>query len=427
MSREKSSLASLSERGVRTAACRNFIYHKMLDIHSNSYHPEKNPKGIVNLGIAVNCLMEEEICQRLNKGDAFHIMAHHIHYFKVSGIDELREAVADFLNRHFKPLEPITSAKMSIMCGATGCLDGLAHILCDSGDIVITPTPVYDRIPSDFLDVANVKEDSEGRTFNLQPEALERRINELRAQDRRVRAFLLISPQNPLGEVYSPVLLKQLLDVCARNEIHFIVDEIYGLSVHDGNKEFRSVLSLDLPDPMRTHVIWAMSKDFGLAGLRMGVVLSECPGVHEFFHKACFFRNIPWIVQHAAATLLKDTVWCDEFYLPTYWRRLAHNYQITCDRLEAMGVRVRRGSAGLFIWFSVKSFLRPVTMEEESVLMQEIFDGGLYITQGKILCCTSPGWMRLVFTVTEKELDEGLDRLRVVLAARKLRLAMKEP
>ena len=34
-------------------------------------------------------------------------------------------------------------------------------------------------------------------------------------------------------------------------------------------------------------------------------------------------------------------------------------------------------------------------------------DGGLYIVQGKVLYCTSPGWMRLVFTVTEKELDEG--------------------
>ncbi|MPD05773.1 hypothetical protein E2C01_101537 [Portunus trituberculatus] len=38
---------------------------------------------------------------------------------------------------------------------------------------------------------------------------------------------------------------------------------------------------------------------------------------------------------------------------------------MACDRLEAMGTRVRRGSAGLFIWFSVKSFLCPVTMEEE--------------------------------------------------------------
>ena len=43
------------------------------------------------------------------------------------------------------------------MCGATGCLDGLAYVLCDSDDVAITPTPVYSRIQMDFLAVANVK------------------------------------------------------------------------------------------------------------------------------------------------------------------------------------------------------------------------------------------------------------------------------
>lgn len=436
MSHEKRSSSLLSERGARTAAYKDFLYDKMVHVFSNTYHPEKNPKGIVDLGTSVNSLMEVELCQRLNKGDALNMMTCHLQYATFSGIDELKEAVADFLNRHFKPLQPITPAKISTMSGATGCLDGLAHVLCDSEDVVITPTPVYGRIKTDFLHVANVKveplelleeEDSEGRTFSLQPEALERRVKELRAQGRVVRGFLLVNPQNPLGEVYSPALLTQLLDVCARNEIHFIADEIYGLTVHDENTEFRSVLTLDLPDPNRTHVVWAMSKDFGLAGLRVGVILSQCPGVHEFFHNACLFRTIPWVVQHAAATLLNDTAWCDEFYLPTYRRRLAHNYKMACNRLEAMGVSVRRSSAGLFIWFSVKSFLRPVTMEEESALQQELMDSGLYIVHGNILYCTSPGWMRLVFTVTEKELDEGLDRLRAVLVARMQRLAAKEP
>lgn len=46
---------------------------------------------------------------------------------------------------------------MSTMCGATGCLDGLAQVLCVPGDIAITPTPVYARIQADFLHLANVE------------------------------------------------------------------------------------------------------------------------------------------------------------------------------------------------------------------------------------------------------------------------------
>ena len=63
---------------------------------------------------------------------------------------------------------------------------------------------------------------------------------------------------------------------------------------------------------------------------------------------------------------LPATVWYDEVYLPTYRKRLAQKYRWSCARLEEMGVRVRRASAGLFIWFNVKNFLRVPTMEEES-------------------------------------------------------------
>ena len=53
-------------------------------------------------------------------------------------------------------------------------------------------------------------------TFRLHPEALERRITQLRAEGRRVRAFILVNPQNPLGEVYTDAILSQLMDICAR-------------------------------------------------------------------------------------------------------------------------------------------------------------------------------------------------------------------
>lgn len=74
-------------------------------------------QGIVNLGTAVNSLMEEEICGRLNQGDALLMKPHLLHYFNYSGTPELKEAVAGFLNRHFKPFKPITPAKVtSVSC-----------------------------------------------------------------------------------------------------------------------------------------------------------------------------------------------------------------------------------------------------------------------------------------------------------------------
>lgn len=38
--------------------------------------------------------------------------------------------------------------------GVTSCLDALSHALCDPGDVIITPTPVYARMFTDVHDRA---------------------------------------------------------------------------------------------------------------------------------------------------------------------------------------------------------------------------------------------------------------------------------
>ena len=91
--------------------------------------------------------------------------------------------------------------------------------------------------------------------------------------------------------MYSLDLTIELMKVCAKYELHFIVDEIYALSIHNHEKgSFQSVLtiprsqvngdkkdelilnSIQLPDSQRTHFLWGLSKDLGLAGFRMGFI-----------------------------------------------------------------------------------------------------------------------------------------------------------
>ena len=46
-----------------------------------------------------------------------------------------------------------------------------------------------------------------------------------------------------------------------RYKLHFLSDEIYGLSVFDDAVPFTSVLAMgDLPDPDRTHFTWGIGK-----------------------------------------------------------------------------------------------------------------------------------------------------------------------
>ena len=46
-----------------------------------------------------------------------------------------------------------------------------------------------------------------------------------------------------------------------RHDLHLIVDEIFGLTVHDEDAEFRSILSIpEALDSERVHMVWGISK-----------------------------------------------------------------------------------------------------------------------------------------------------------------------
>ncbi|KAK7084311.1 hypothetical protein SK128_002086 [Halocaridina rubra] len=215
----------LSRRGQFTAEYEDFLVEGLNRASANPYHPTKNPKGIVNMGTAVNALMEEELATRLMQGDCFNYTPHHQHYYDFTGVLPLKEAVANFLTRHQHPLKPIIPENLIVLSGVTSCLDAMSHVLCDPYDVVITTTPVYGRIYTDFHDVRQAKieplhlrqeEDETGESFSLKAKDLDERIVSLKNSGKNVRVFILLHPQNPLGDIYSPELIMQLLHVCAK-------------------------------------------------------------------------------------------------------------------------------------------------------------------------------------------------------------------
>ncbi|ROT69908.1 1-aminocyclopropane-1-carboxylate synthase-like protein 1 [Penaeus vannamei] len=269
-------------------------------------------------------------------------------------------------------------------------------------------TDVHDRAGAAVLPLVLRQEaDSSDESFLLRAEDLEARVEALHQEGRRVRAFMLVHPNNPLGDVYSPQLLSDLMDVCARHEIHFISDEIYALSIFTDEDEpssrppFRSVLSLPHPDPDRTHVLWGLSKDFGLAGLRVGVVVSRCAELMTCLRAIAIYNLVRRLLP------------------PTEQRETRPYYRHARGRLEAMARRVKGGTAALFVWFSIRDFMETDSAEEEMEIHAQLMRAGVYVVPGSKLYGSDPGWIRLIFSVREEELDEGLRRIESVLKSRR--------
>ncbi|XP_066966730.1 1-aminocyclopropane-1-carboxylate synthase-like protein 1 [Macrobrachium rosenbergii] len=427
---EEEEETTISRRARHTIQKNDFLSTYASVALGNPFHPEDNPEGIINMGTALNHLMDEEMQARLQERDGLRYDRQFQHYYELSGTKHVRRSVADFLKRRFCPERNVDPENVVVLNGVASCLDALGHAICDPGDVLITPTPVYGRIFSNFRERALVdvrgldtteQTDAEGKSFSLRPDALERKIQELLGEGKRVKGIILVHPHNPMGDFYSKTLLLEILQVCKRYKLHVVVDEIYALSIFQDPETFVSTLALNsaTPDPERVHFVWGLTKDLVLAGFRVGVVHSLNKDVITCLKRISTFQCTPSIIQNAAATIMNDKDWFDGFFLPTNRRKLGDAYRNTRQRLEEMGFQVREGKAGFFLWVSAKAFMKENTKEAELELFEAIFKKGVYIVPGSQLYCVSPGWFRLIFTIPPEKLEVGLAKIKSALDERR--------
>jgi cystathionine beta-lyase len=154
----------------------------------------------------------------------------------------------------------------------TGVAEVITAITPPGSGIVINP-PVY---PPFFFRTeftgrrvveAPLRRLDDGR-YDLDPEALDRAL----AQD-GVSAYLLCSPHNPVGRVWSREALLTAADICLRHDAMLLVDEIHAPLVLAGARHV-SFLSLDHEATRRAFVFTSASKGWNIPGLRCGIAVA---------------------------------------------------------------------------------------------------------------------------------------------------------
>src|SRR5438477_3556235 len=106
--------------------------------------------------------------------------------------------------------------------------------------------------------------------FKVTPEALRRAITP------RTRLFILNSPSNPTGSVYTPSEIKALGDVCLEKDVLIMSDEIYEHLLYDGAKHI-SVASFSQAHHEHTIVVHGFAKAWSMTGWRLGFLAAPEP------------------------------------------------------------------------------------------------------------------------------------------------------
>ena len=101
---------------------------------------------------------------------------------------------------------------------------------------MLIPSPYYAAFENDMKIVAEcvpVKVPMEKPSLGPTVDDLERSFQRTTELGNTPKILLLTNPNNPLGTIYSPETMMRTIEWARGHGIHIIVDEIYGLSVHD--------------------------------------------------------------------------------------------------------------------------------------------------------------------------------------------------
>lgn len=222
-------------------------------------------------------------------------------YTANDGIPDLKQAIVEKLQRDnglaYAPDEILVSP------GAKTNLFLLAQSLYGPGDDVLIPTPCWVSYP-DQVKLTGATPifvpTYEDHGFRLQAKDLADSITP------NTKALILNYPCNPTGAVYTREDLEAIAEVCVREQILVISDEIYEKLIYDGCR-FVSIASLGEKIKKLTVVVNGFSKAYSMTGWRLGYaagpkeIISACSKVQS--HNT---SNAVSFVQKAGVVALRE-------------------------------------------------------------------------------------------------------------------------
>lgn len=186
-------------------------------------------------------------------------------YTQVSGVRELREAVAAKFQRE-NGLD-VTWQDTIVCSGGKQVLCNALAATLNTGDEVIIPAPYWVSYP-EMVQLSGatsvIVPCGEADGFKLSPDALSQSITP------RTRWLILNSPSNPTGAVYSRSELSALAEVLlAHPHVLVLSDDIYEHLVFDG-ASFHTLAQVEPRLRERTLTMNGVSKAYAMTGWRIG-------------------------------------------------------------------------------------------------------------------------------------------------------------
>jgi len=226
------------------------------------------------------------------------IMDDHNQYAITWGVKELREGISRKA-AEFNRIEADPEKEVTITCGTTEAMMASMLAIIDPGDEVIIFEPFYENYGPDAA-VSGAKPcfiPFNGDDFTFDPDVLAAAFN------KKTKALVLNTPNNPSGKVFSRNELSVIADLASDNNVTVLTDEIYEHIIYDNAKHISLASMGDMAQ--RTITIGGFSKTYSVTGWRVGYALAPAH-LTDAIRKVHDFLTVgaPAPLQHACITAL---------------------------------------------------------------------------------------------------------------------------
>jgi len=331
---------------------------------------------------------------------------HYTGYTETPGIPELREGIANYLNRTYsanvKPSEVIVTP------GAKGAIFLAISSYLMPGDEIIVPEPTfpaYSEVAS-FVGAKPVfvplKWGGQEKGFSLDIERIYSSIT------KRTKMVVVNNPQNPTGALFPPNEIERLYEIAKERHLIILSDEIYDNFVYQKGR-FKSFLTEgDWKDFVI--VVNGFSKTFSMTGWRLGYLALKEDAVQKLSRFAVNIYSCPTsFAQKAAVKAITGTWEPVKEMIALFQRR--RDLMVKLLR-KIPGFEVWPSNGAFYIFPNVSKLLKDLNLTAEQFVEHLLYKHYVVVMPGSVFPKNAgQDFLRFSFASSEEAIQEGCERI----------------
>lgn len=280
------------------------------------------------------------------------------------------------------------------------------------GEKVLVQTPVYNCFFSSIVNNGCLVEENrlvrDGNSYSIDFEDFEKKC-----KDEKVTVFVLCNPHNPAGRVWTADEMAKMNEICRRNGVKVIADEIHCEIVMPGYKyiPFASVSDDCLANSV---TLQSPTKGFNIAGLQIANIVCSDEIVRKRINRAININEVcdvnPFGVVALQAAYNESAHWLDQMNAYVYdnyieLKSFCHEYLPKLEVLRLEGTYLA--------WVDVNAL--EFTTDELTQLLAD--KANVMVNSGTMYGQKAgQGYIRINLACPRQRLREALNRIGRLLA-----------